>query len=145
VIRYYLQSTHYRSPIEWNEDRLREAGIAYARLRAAIETGEKAGGDGAIPESVKPKGLHLDALKTEKLFEEAMETTSLGQGAGASLRSRQGDQSRDESGSGDGDRAALPLATRTLRRLGETLGLFWGESPRNRSPGGRPIPCETTR
>jgi len=130
VIRYYLQSTHYRSPIEWNEDRLREAGIAYARLRAAIETGEKAGGDGAIPESVKPKGLHLDALKTEKLFEEAMEDDFNSAKAQGHLFDLAKAINRvAESGSGDGDRAALPLATRTLRRLGETLGLFWGGKP----------------
>jgi cysteinyl-tRNA synthetase len=47
AIRFYLQSTHYRSPIEWNEDRLREAGIAYARLKEALATaGADAGAAG---------------------------------------------------------------------------------------------------
>ncbi len=126
VIRFYLQSTHYRSPIEWNEDRLREAGIAYARLRAALETGEKAGEAGPV-EGSKPKGLLADAMKTEKLFEEAMEddfNSAKAQGhlfdlAKAINRVAESDRVQG------GDRAALPQATRTLRKLGETLGLFW--------------------
>src|SRR5262249_25836940 len=72
VIRFYLQSTHYRSPIEWNEDRLREAGIAYGRLRAALENGEKAGGAGA-GKPAPERGLYAEALETEKLFGEAMD------------------------------------------------------------------------
>src|SRR5438094_2751808 len=32
VVRYYLLSTHYRSPIEFSEERLAEAGIAHQRL-----------------------------------------------------------------------------------------------------------------
>jgi cysteinyl-tRNA synthetase len=126
VIRFYLQSTHYRSPIEWNEERLREAGIAYARLRAALETGEKEGAGGST-EGLKPKGLLGDALKAEKLFEESMEddfNSAKAQGhlfdlAKAINRVAESDRVSE------GDHAALPEATRMLRRLGETLGLFW--------------------
>ncbi|HZI89316.1 MAG TPA: cysteine--tRNA ligase [Candidatus Polarisedimenticolia bacterium] len=133
VIRFYLQSTHYRSPIEWNEERLREAGIAYARLRAALATGEKAGGTGSENGNAdaKPKGLRADALKTAKLFEEAMEddfNSAKAQGhlfdlAKAINRVAESDGSSE-------DRAALAEATQTLRRLGETLGLFWEGKPR---------------
>jgi len=126
VIRFYLQSTQYRSPIEWNEDRLREAGIAYARLRAALKTGEEAGGSEPA-EALKPKGLHGEALKAEKLFEEAMDddfNSAKAQGHLFDLAKaiNRVAESGDVSGP---DRAALPHATRTLRRLGETLGLFW--------------------
>src|SRR5262249_11780119 len=38
-IRFYLLSTHYRSPIEFNEERLSEAREAYGRLRQAVERG----------------------------------------------------------------------------------------------------------
>lgn len=37
VIRYYLLSTHYRSPIEFNRERLEEAGKAFGRPREARE------------------------------------------------------------------------------------------------------------
>ena len=38
-IRFYLLSTHYRSPIEFNEERLSEGREAYGRLRQAVERG----------------------------------------------------------------------------------------------------------
>jgi cysteinyl-tRNA synthetase len=132
VIRYYLQSTHYRSPIEWNTERLREAGIAYGRLRSALETGEKAGGADASADSLKPKGLYGEALRAEKLFEEAMEddfNSAKAQGHLFDL-AKAINRVAESNGSGDGDRQALPHATRTLRRLGETLGLFWEGKPR---------------
>jgi cysteinyl-tRNA synthetase len=34
TVRYYLLSTHFRSPIEFSEERLAEAGVALARLQA---------------------------------------------------------------------------------------------------------------
>jgi cysteinyl-tRNA synthetase len=131
VIRYYLQSTHYRSPIEWNEDRLREAGIAYARLRAALETGEKAGA-GEIPEGTKATGLHADALKTEKQFEEAMEDDfNSAKAQGLLFELAKAINRTAEDGGKEADRAAIAFAARTLRGLGETLGLFWDGSTRD--------------
>jgi cysteinyl-tRNA synthetase len=130
VIRFYLQSTHYRSPIEWNEDRLREAGIAYARLRAALETGEKSGATEARATS-KPKGLLAEAQKTVELFEESMEddfNSAKAQGHLFDL-AKSINRVAESNGTGDG-RAALAEATRTLRRLGETLGLFWNAKGR---------------
>jgi cysteinyl-tRNA synthetase len=126
VIRFYLQSTQYRSPIEWNEDRLREAGIAYARLRAALKTGEDAGGAEPSDETLKSKGLHGEALKAEKLFEESMDDDFNSAKAQGHLFDLAKAINRvAETGASGPDRAALPHATRTLRRLGETLGLFW--------------------
>jgi len=131
VIRFYLQSTHYRSPIEWNEDRLREAGIAYGRLRAALETGEKAGGT-EVKKPTTGKGLYAEALQAEKLFGEAMDddfNSAKAQGhlfdlAKAINRVAEADRPSED------ERMALAHATRTLRSLGETLGLFWGGKPR---------------
>ena len=125
VIRFYLQSTHYRSPIEWNEDRLKEAGVAYARLTEALETAGSAG-EGA---SAKPNGSALlsEAEALEREFIESMEddfNTAKAQGhlfemAKAINRSADSEAPADE-------RAALPAAGHTLRRLGEVIGLFWG-------------------
>jgi cysteinyl-tRNA synthetase len=131
VIRFYLQSTQYRSPIEWNEDRLREAGIAYARLRAALETGEKAGGDAGSAGAGSPPPakarLFAEARKTEKLFEESMEddfNSAKAQGHLFDL-AKAINRVAESGRMSEVERAALPEATRTLRRLGETLGLFW--------------------
>src|SRR6185295_13659210 len=37
IVRYYLLSTHYRSPIEFSRERLDEAGVSYQRLRSPLE------------------------------------------------------------------------------------------------------------
>jgi len=128
VIRFYLQSTHYRSPIEWNEERLREAGIAYGRLRAALETGEREGaGSSGSTEGGKPKGLLAEAMKAEKLFESSMQddfNSAKAQGHLFDLAKAINRVAESDRHSGS-DHAALPEAARTLRRLGETLGLFW--------------------
>ena len=130
VIRFYLQSTHYRSPIEWNEDRLREAGIAYARLRAALAMGEKSGGSEA-PAGGKHTLLG-EAQKAEKLFEESMEddfNSAKAQGHLFDL-AKSINRAAESDGADAAGRAALAEATRTLRRLGETLGLFWDAKAR---------------
>jgi cysteinyl-tRNA synthetase len=127
VIRFYLQSTHYRSPIEWNEDRLREAGIAYARLRAALATGEKSDAEAGPPPAGKAKGLLAEAQKAEKLFEESMEddfNSAKAQGHLFDLAKAINRVAESEKSS-PADRAAIKDATAMLRLLGETLGLFW--------------------
>ena len=43
VVRYYLLSTHYRSPIEFNEERLAEAAVAHQRLRGGAGAGRGLG------------------------------------------------------------------------------------------------------
>jgi cysteinyl-tRNA synthetase len=124
VIRFYLQSTQYRSPIEWNGERLREAGIAYARLRAALETGVRAGVEGPAPTG-RPNGLLAEAQKTAKLFEESMEDDFNSAKAQGHLFDLAKSINRVAESGDSGEAAALAEATRTLRTLGETLGLFW--------------------
>jgi cysteinyl-tRNA synthetase len=124
VIRFYLQSTQYRSPIEWNGERLREAGIAYARLRAALETGDRAGVGGA-PAAGPAKGLLAEAQKTAKLFEESMEDDFNSAKAQGHLFDLAKSINRVAESGDSSEAAALAEATRTLRTLGETLGLFW--------------------
>lgn len=38
TIRFYLLSTHYRSPIDFSQDRLNEAGVAFGRIRAVADS-----------------------------------------------------------------------------------------------------------
>jgi cysteinyl-tRNA synthetase len=131
VVRFYLQSTHYRSPIEWNEDRLSEAGVAYARLKGALAVA-RAAGDGTSPGSDAASRAHgpLASFTGEMraAFEEAMDddfNTARAQGHLFELAkgvNRVADAAPDAA---EEDRAALPAAGRTLRELGKAIGLFW--------------------
>jgi cysteinyl-tRNA synthetase len=135
VVRFYLQSTHYRSPIEWNEDRLQEAGIAYARLREALAKAEGASGevDGAVPPAAGLKDIQHAALLHEigelrRLFDEAMDddfNSARAQGHLFEI-AKAINRIADQADAPPLERAALPAAGRHLRELGESLGLFWG-------------------
>ena len=119
VVRYYLLSTHYRSPIEFSEERLDEAGVAYQRLRTVIErAGAWSGVDGA-PASGE---LGERVSEAESLFHESMDDDFNSARAIGHLfdLSRHVNRSLDE-GLGTEARAGA----RALLRLGGILGLFW--------------------
>jgi len=132
VVRFYLQSTHYRSPIEWNEDRLEEAGIAYARLREALARAESATSETPIGlNEIRNAHLLEEVSELRRQFVEAMDddfNTARAQGhlfEIAKAINRVADQ-------GDAvpiERAALAATGRHLRDLGEMIGLFWGGTP----------------
>ena len=126
VIRFYLQSTQYRSPIEWNDVRLREAGAAYDRLREALAKAEAApAADGT---STRGSALHSEIAELEKEFQESLDddfNAAKGQGHLFEM-AKAINRVADNAQSSAADRAALPEAGRTLRRLGELIGLFWG-------------------
>ena len=126
VIRFYLQSTQYRSPIEWNDVRLREAGAAYDRLREALAKAESAPtADGT---STAGSALLAEIAELEREFQESLDddfNAAKGQGhlfEMAKAINRVADNAQVSAA----DRAALPEAGRALRRLGELIGLFWG-------------------
>ncbi|MDQ1531759.1 MAG: cysteinyl-tRNA synthetase [Microbacteriaceae bacterium] len=49
-LRYYLVAPHYRSTIEFTEDALAEAGVAYRRLESFVRrAAERVGGDAGTP------------------------------------------------------------------------------------------------
>ena len=48
-LRYYLGSAHYRSPMEFSEDALREAGAAYKRIENFVDRAAKVAAGGATP------------------------------------------------------------------------------------------------
>ena len=62
VVRYYLLSTHYRSPIEFNEERLAEAAVAHQRLRGGLERAG-AWGTGPLPEPAGALGEAVERLR----------------------------------------------------------------------------------
>ena len=153
VIRFYLQSTHYRSPIEWNETRLKEAGVAYARLREALlkaGAGESmaaaagAGTAGANPRAPKANPSASTSLASEIAdlagqFEEAVEddfNTAKAQGHLFEM-AKAINRIADSAEAPAAERVALPAAGQTLRQLGEVIGLFWGgASPEEDVPEG---------
>jgi cysteinyl-tRNA synthetase len=132
VVRFYLQSTHYRSPIEWNEERLEEAGIAYARLRDALARAENAGASAAGQgQDLDPTRLLQEISELRRQFGEAMDddfNTARAQGHLFEI-AKAINRVADQADAHPLERAALPVAGRHLRELGETIGLFWGAPP----------------
>jgi cysteinyl-tRNA synthetase len=127
VVRFYLQSTHYRSPIDWNEDRLREAGTAYARLTEAIAKSERFAGDaGATADPASPLAKATAGLVAQ--FEEAMDddvNAARAQGHLFEL-AKEINRAADAEVLTAGDRAAVAEAGAALRRWGAVIGLFQG-------------------
>ncbi len=77
VVRFYLLSTHFRSPIEFNEERLAEADQALSRLTGALDAAGEALGPfdrTAVGQSVSPEAAGSDEARTAiRLFEESMD------------------------------------------------------------------------
>ena len=127
VVRFYLQSTHYRSPIEWNEERLREAGTAYARLRDAMAKSARFDGDSAAAGGDAARSsLHAEAAALAAKFEEAMDddfNAARAQGHLFEL-AKEINRVADAPAATADDRAAVAEAGKTLLRLGSIVGLF---------------------
>jgi cysteinyl-tRNA synthetase len=119
VVRFYLLSTHYRSPIDFSHDRLEEARIAYQRLRTPLERAEV----WAKPEG-PPAGGDLGRAVEEatRLFHEAMDDDFNTAKALGHLFDFARDVNRAlDEGLGEEARAGA----RALFKLGGVLGLFW--------------------
>jgi len=119
VVRFYLLSTHYRSPIEFSHERLAEAGVAYQRLRTPLERAEAWSRTDGPP----PGGeLGRAAADADRLFHEAMDDDFNSAKALGHLfdLAREVNRGLDE-GLGEEARAAA----RSLIGLGQVLGLFW--------------------
>ena len=138
VVRFYLQSTHYRSPIEWNEERLREAGTAYARLRDAMAKSARLEEDAAVVAGDATRSaLHAEAASLAAKFEEAMDddfNAARAQGHLFEL-AKEINRVADAPDATANDRAAVAAAGQTLYRLGSTVGLFaTAEAPEEAAP-----------
>ena len=119
VTRYYLLSTHYRSPIEFSLERLNEAGVAYQRLRATLErTGAWSAPDGGAPGGA----LGQAVTEAEKQFHESMADDFNSAGAIGHLQvlATAINRAADEGGTAEAAQAA-----RRLLAMGGILGLFW--------------------
>jgi cysteinyl-tRNA synthetase len=119
VVRYYLLSTHYRSPIEFNDERLNEAAVAYQRLRVPLERAEAWSAAEGPPAAGAIGGAVAEATR---LFQEAMDDDFNSAGAIGHLfdLARAVNKALDETPGTDARSAA-----RALLGLGGILGLFW--------------------
>jgi len=133
VTRFYLLSTHYRSPIEFSTERLSEAATAYGRLRGPLERAQAwTAADGPAP-----GGMLGEAVATAgKLFHEAMQDDFNSAGALGHLfdLARAVNRAFDDGGGSEAVQGA-----RALHRLGSILGLFW------RQPADESWPDEVLR
>ena len=119
VVRFYLLSTHYRSPIDFSHERLAEAGVAYQRLRTPLERA----GAWSRPDGPPPGGeLGQAASEAGRLFQDAMDDDFNTAKALGHLFDLARDVNR---GLDDGLGEEARAAARSLLGLGQVLGLFW--------------------
>jgi cysteinyl-tRNA synthetase len=130
ITRFYLLSTHYRSPIEFSLERLKEAGVAYQRLRTPLE---RANTWSAVDGPAPVGELGQAVADADRLFHEAMDDDFNSAQALGHLfdLARAVNRALDEGGGADAIQGA-----RALHRLGGILGLFW------KAPAGDEWPAE---
>ena len=118
LVRFYLSSTHYRSPIEFSLERLTEARTAYARIRQPMD---RFGGFDPAPGAAT--GAMADAIaEAETSFTEAMNDDANTARAIGYLF----DLAREVNRAGEaGDAEPARAGAQALRRLGGLIGLFW--------------------
>jgi len=130
VVRFYLLSTHYRTPIDFSEERLNEAGVAYHRLRSPLERASI----WQAEDAAAPSGPMAEAVaEAERGLKEAMDddfNTAKAIGCLFDL-SRQVNRTLD-----DGLLQEARGGASALLRLGGILGLFW------RAPAAETFPRE---
>ena len=124
AVRLYLMSTHYRSPIEYSEDRLREAETALARLKTPVLEVRRRR---AIEDASSPSEAEVTAGVDRAIvqFDEGMADDFNSSRAVAALF----DLAKVlnvglEATPGDAG-PALRRGADTLLDLGRVLGLFW--------------------
>ncbi|MCR4400837.1 MAG: class I tRNA ligase family protein, partial [Syntrophomonadaceae bacterium] len=134
VVRFYLAATHYRSPLDFDDAKLEEAGRALERVKNALRRLDEALQAGGAAQAVE-SGLAAEALQARvsalvNEFEEAMDddfNTSRAMAAVFEL-AREVNSFLDGRGHlslSEKERAAAAGARRAMRTLaGDILGLF---------------------
>jgi cysteinyl-tRNA synthetase len=119
TIRYYLLSTHYRSPIEFNRERLAEAGAALRRLKTALESEQRVLAAAGPVERVPSEA----SRQARSAFHEAMEDDFNSARALGHLF----DLARDLNRAADEGAPAGEVTdmAATLREMADILGVIW--------------------
>jgi cysteinyl-tRNA synthetase len=119
LVRFYLSSTHYRSPIEFGVDRLSEARTAWQRIRQPME---RFGGFDEAPAEAPSAAMQSAIDEAETRFTEAMNDDANTARAIGYLF----DLAREVNKAGEsGDAAQAKAGAQALRKLGSWIGLFW--------------------
>jgi cysteinyl-tRNA synthetase len=121
ALRLWLLSSHYRSPIDYSEDRLREAGRALERFSRLFHEARALGGDAAQAPALAAdlagfRGRFISAMDDDFNTPQALGVLF---DLGTALYERL-DAARTEASA----RAGLLAGAEELRRLGGALGLF---------------------
>jgi cysteinyl-tRNA synthetase len=130
AIRFYLISTHYRSPVEFGKERLEEAGAALSRLRNSIRSAlsaEEALPDDARAGLVKDDELEKAAAEAASCFEAAMDDDFNTARAIACMfdLSKKINLALEGEKTGPATITSAAAAARKIMNLGEVLGLSW--------------------
>jgi cysteinyl-tRNA synthetase len=122
LVRFYLASTHYRSPIEFSLERLNEARVAWERIRQPMD---RFGGFDPEPGPPAAGAMAAVIADAETRFTEAMnDDVNTARAIGYLF-----DLAREVNRAGEaGDAAQAKAGARELRRLGSWIGLFWTEA-----------------
>jgi cysteinyl-tRNA synthetase len=130
TIRFYLISTHYRSPVEFGKERLEEAGAALSRLCNSVRMALAA--EAALPEQaggglVVDEELKKETEKAVSCFEEAMDDDFNTARAIACMfdLSKKINLALESEKPGPATVSTAAAAAREIMGLGEVLGLSW--------------------
>jgi len=142
LVRFYLSTTHYRSPIEFSLERLTEARAAYAKLRQPMER-YGAFADASDGRAAEPSGAMKSAVdEADARFHEAMNDDANSARALGHLF----DLAREVNRAGEaGDAREASAGARALRRLGGLIGLFWSAPKAAESDWGAEIEALVAR
>lgn len=132
VIRFYLISTHYRSPMEFSRDRLKEARAAVNRMRNTFRAVESYLGDGEASGSLDDlsggdREVWEGILEKEKKFIETMDDDFNTAGAIGFVFEMGRDLNNFlKAGETPGKKLVLANGLKKIKGIGDVLGIFRG-------------------
>lgn len=129
TLKFYLLSTHYRSPVEFSRERLVEAEAALERLRNVIRNAAIVSKEIDSTLGSAEGGLSEVTRETEKRFVEAMDDDfNSARAVGHLFDLAKTINKEIEAGMMSVvQRAAIRCASEKLKELAQVLGVFWDE------------------
>ena len=127
ALRFFLLSTHYRSPLDFSDDRLEEAETNMERLRGVIERGRSLEESGGEHPSEQSEALTAASDKAIKLFHDAMDddfNTGLASGALFDLAKAINIYDAYVQNGGQADRSTVEKAIKNIKIMTDILGIL---------------------